>query len=406
MVRDRPAPVLRAVVLACVLVGVVTPAVTIAFAWGWPAADELGLFGAPSAVRLSSYGAYALVGGVVASRRPGNAVGWIFMVGGTAMTVQLGLEEYAYRAIELQPGTWPAAVAVDWIAEWLWVIPMTALQFSMLLFPDGRLPSRSWRPVATALVVGDTLLLALVPVATWPLRGRLAADDALVDSPVWGVLQPVAIVMAVATVLCALSLVLRYRRATGELRLQLRWLAVAAVVFVSAAALESQLGTGYVTGTWTAGLVASLAGALGTVAVPVAAAMAILKLRLYDIDRLVSRTLAWAVVTALVVGIYLAVVVAAQSVLRPFTGSTDLGIALATLAAAAGVRPLESRVRRLVDRRFDRARYDAARTVDAFGRSLRDEVSRDVVVDALRATANRTVAPSSVGVLLMRGGAR
>lgn len=399
MSRERGA---AAAVVAVLVLTVAVAVVTIVGSWGRLGADGFGTFGAAAAIRVAAYCAYALVGGLVAARRPDNPIGWIFFVGGTAMTVQLGLEEYAQTAVVLEPGVWPATAVVDWVAEWMWVVPMTALQFSMLLFPTGRLPSPRWRPVAAAVLAGDALLLVLAPVATWPLRGRLAGDEELLlQSPLWVVLKPVAIVMMVATVLSALSLVMRHRRATGEERYQLRWLAFAAVIFVVAVSIENVFGVSALEGGAARAVWPSFVGAVGTIAVPVAAAFAILKRRLYEIDRIISRVLAYALVTALLLSAHLCLVLVLGAAARAVTGeSGDLVVALSTLGVAAVARPLLDRIRGLVDRRFNRARYDAARTVDAFGRSLRDEVSRDAVLDALRRTTAVTFQPARVGVLL------
>lgn len=400
-------PVVPTTVATAALVVAVTG---IAFAWGHPGADGLGTFGPVSAARIASYCAYALVGGFVAARRPDNLVGWVFLVGGTAMTVQLGLEEYAQRAVVLEPGRWPAAVLADWLAEWMWVVPLSALQFSMLLFPDGRLPSPRWRPVARLLVAGDLALLVLAPVATWPLRGRLASGDALLDGPLWSVIQPLAMVLVAATLVCAASLLARYRGAGTEQRHQLRWLALAAIAFVAGATVENVFGSTAVQETAATTVWPYLVGVLGTAALPVAAAMAILKRRLYEIDRIISRLLVYTLVTAVLVATYLASVLLLGGAARAVTGeSGDLVVALSTLAVAAVARPLLGRVRQAVDRRFNRARYDADQTVEGFGRSLRDEVSREAVVDALRSTSVQTVEPAAVGVLLLGasdGGAR
>lgn len=379
---------------------------TVVLVWGRPSADGFGTFGAAGATRVLSYIAYALIGALVAVRRPANPVGWLFVVGGTAMTVQLGLEEYAHQAIVLDPtGSYPGAVGVDWVAEWLWVVPMTCLQFCTLLFPTGRLPSRRWRPYAALLAVGDGLLLVLAPVATWPLRGQLAGQEVLVDSALWVVLGPLAGAMAVAVVVSALALPVRYRVARGDERYQLRWLAFAAIVFAVGVAVENIFGVGVVDGGESAVTWPSLVGSLGNVALPVAAAFAILKRRLYDIDRVISRALAYAVVSVVLAGAYLGLVIVLGSVATAVTGeSGDLVVALSTLAVAAAFQPVRRTVRTLVDRRFNRARYDAAVTIAAFGRSLRDEVSRDAILEALRTTTARTFEPVSVGVVLPRQG--
>ena len=389
-------------------IAVVCGLATIVLAWGRPSADGFGTFGFGGATRVLAFTAYALIGAVVAVKRPSNPIGWLFVVGGTAMSAQLGLEEYAHAAFVLDPsGQYPGAVAVDWVAEWLWVVPMSCLQFSTLLFPTGRLPSRGWRAYAALLVVGDVLLLVLTPVATWPLRGRLAGEEVLVDSPLWVVVGPLAVAMAAAVVLSALALPVRFRAARGDERYQLRWLAFAAAVFVAGITVENVLGVSVVHGEGAARTWPALAGSLGTIAVPLAAAFAILKRRLYEIDRVISRAVAYVVVSLVLAGGYLGLVVVLGSTATAVTGSSgDLVVALATLAVAACFQPVRVHVQSGVDRRFNRARYDAARTIDAFGRSMRDQVSRDAVLDALRMTTAATFQPASVSVLLPGGGPR
>lgn len=404
-VADR----MRSVLLSSLaVVAVAAAVVTIVGSWGRPGADGYGPFGASGALRIVAFCVYAMVGVLVAARRPRNPIGWLFLAGGTAMTFQLGLEEYAKAAVEPHPaGAYPAAVVVDWVAEWLWIVPMFCLQFAILLFPTGELPSRRWRPYAAVLIAGDAVLLVLAPVALWPLRGQLAREEVVPEGLLWSVVQPVAVAMAVGVVLSAVALLARYRVARGDERYQLRWLAFAAVTFVGGMALESVFGVSVVEGGEGGSVWPSFAGSLGTVAIPVAAAFAILKRRLYEIDRVISRAVAYTIVSLVLAGTYLGLVVVLGSVATAVSGSSgDLVVALATLAVAALFQPMRRQIQQLVDRRFNRARYDAARTIDAFGRSLRDEVSRDAVLAELRATAAGTFQPASVGVVLTGGGER
>lgn len=355
---------------------------------------------------------FTLVGALVVLRQPGHRLGPLLLAIGTLGTVGGLAEAVTAARFGASPIAVPGGVWAGWFGDWYWVAVLwLQLVFLPLVFPDGRLPSPRWRWFArtAGLVV---VLQAVTAMGSQQLLldhvqlgDTTAGTKALwVDNPVGflpvrnfeadlgSTLPLVALFVLGAT----WSLIIRYRLADDVGRRQVK-VAVAGVAlnafgFVVVGMLDAAL---------------DLQGELLLLefllflAIPVALGVAILRYRLYEIDRIVSRTVAWALVSAVLVGMYLGSVVALQSLLRPVMGEGDLPVALATLGAAAVARPLLRRVQVAVDRRFDRARYDAARTIDEFGRSLRDEVSRDAIVAALRDLTHRTFQPATTTVHLV-----
>ena len=346
---------------------------------------------------------YSTVGGVVAARRPANPVGWIFL--GSALSAALILASASYAEAGLEAATpLPATEAAAFVSE-AFALPTVALiGLVMLLYPDGRPPSPRWRLVgwvaAAAVLTGA--LGAFAP-------GPIPETDPPVENPL-GVAGPVGelltglqdmagILLLGSLALGAASMLVRFRRSRGEERLQLKWFALT-IVFV-------------VTFVATAGIAAEVAPAssganpveeacfylalLGVAALPVAAATAILKYRLYDIDLVIRRTLVYGALTATLAGAYAGSVLVLQLLLSP---DSDLAIAGSTLAVAALFRPARRRIQALVDRRFYRRRYDAARTLESFGGRLRDEVDLDALGSDLRAVVTETVQPAHVSLWL------
>jgi hypothetical protein len=346
---------------------------------------------------------YAAVGGIVLDRASGNWLGRLFLVAGWLWALTLFLGEYGWYGMVTAPGSLPGAALAVWLATWIW-IPGNSLLFSWtpLLFPDGHLPSRRWRPVALVIVVGVVASVIGQAAATWPPLSQGAAAvansiDASSEPGLVGVLANVGTIIGfiVAPTVAVAALVSRYRRSIGIARLQMRWFTVA-VALLTASIMADQLAT----------LVWPVQGVISAIAlplVPVALAVAVLRYRLYEIDRIVSRTLGWAIVTGVLVAVFAGGVVLLQAVLAPFTNENTLAVAASTLVAAALFQPLRRRVQRAVDRRFDRARYDGQRTVDAFGEQLRSEVDLRTIRASLRATAHEAVRPSETGVWLKSG---
>jgi hypothetical protein len=345
------------------------------------------------------FAAFAAVGCVVAARRPRNPIGWFLGIG--ALLWSLGvLSSTVYWHLAFGRSNPPAAADyVAWLGTWIF-LPAFVLLLSLvpLLFPTGAPPGPRWRVVAwTAAAAGGVATLSNA-FAPGPLD---KADFGWVDNP-FGVqglgLRTLADVAFAAVAIAALagiiSVVVRYHRARGIERLQLRWLAVAVCVLftgaVGGSALTPWLGEG-------AGWIGILLGLLGVV---VAIAIALLRYRLYDIDVVINRTLVYGGLTATLALAYLGIVLLLQLALSGVTESSGPAVAVSTLAVAALFRPARRRIQGAVDRRFFRRKYDAARTLERFGTRLRDEVDLDALGSELRAVVANTMQPASVTLWL------
>jgi hypothetical protein len=356
------------------------------------AADRVGwfLFNLPSL-------AFVTVGAVVISRRPGNVIGWLcWGIGLTQILAGLGGSS-AQSVLADDPDLGPGWVVLVELGKLSWELSWALLAVLLLLFPTGRLPSRRWRPVAWA--AGAVLVLAAFsgPFLPSPPAPRLPPNPIAIP-PLAGVLRlaygAAGLVLAGVILAALVSLVVRFRRATGSERQQLKWFAY---------------GTALLFLLPMAGLVgASLAGPAGNLipagivsALPLAIGIAVLRYRLYDIDRLINRTLVYGLLTALLAGIYAGVVL----VLGPVFGGvgkdpSSWAVAGATLAVAALFQPARRRIQQLVDRRFNRRKYNATKTVEAFSLRLRDEVDLDTLSAELLAIANQTMQPTTASLWL------
>ena len=346
----------------------------------------------------------AAVGFVVARRQPGNPLGWMFLV--LAALVALGPAAGAYAVLSYGLGHHlPLAVAAVFLALW-WCPLIAAFPLLILLFPDGRLPSPRWRPVLWGyLVVAacwpvSVYAVAIRAVATGDVRivsgGDLRAVDFPAGSSAWlGSVEAVILpVMAVFWLVFVARQVLSWRRADGERRQQLKWLMSGAAVCVAATTVIAVGGTLDASPSPAYQAVLNVV-AVGIGALPVSIGVAILRYRLYDIDRIISRTLAYALVTGLLVGVYAGLVLLATQVFRFHSA---VAVAAATLAAAALFNPLRRRVQLVVDRRFNRARYDADRIVAAFAARLKDAVDLDSVRDDLAGVVHQALEPAHVSL--------
>jgi hypothetical protein len=344
----------------------------------------------------------AAVGMVVTRRQRENPLGWLFLVIGVCLFLSTAGGDYAVLAYRLghRLPFGPVALVLDGI----WGPSLVLFTVAILLFPDGRLPSRFWRGALRVYGVWFAAMLAATGAA---IAGALAAhpvrvDDngglAAVDQPagwfnaVQGLLVLVLLVLSLAFIA---RQALSWRRAAGERRQQLKWLASGATVSIICLFLAASSGSGSAAnGPTLRGVLSSLAW-MGVAALPVSIGVAILKYRLYEIDRIISRTLAYAIVTGLLVGVYAGLVLLATQVFR---FHSTVAVAASTLAAAALFNPLRHRVQQAVDRRFNRARYDADRTVIQFADGLKDTVDLDSVRDDLAAVAYQALAPAHVSV--------
>ena len=344
---------------------------------------------------------FAAVGVLVARRQPRNPVGWL--LAGMAVLVLLANVGSLYALLDYRLGHRLPLGPVALLLDVSWEPTFMTLPLVILLFPDGRLPSARWRRVLTAyLAVSAAYLAMLVAVAVGTIAGhRIAVDSngglVAVDFQ-RGWLAACQHVILPVYVVFWLSFVVRqvqaWRRAGGERRQQLKWLASGAAVSMAAITIDVWVPTLHPDASallQAAGVVVGLF----IVALPVAIGVGILKYRLYEIDRIISRTLAYAIVTGLLVGVYAGVVLLATQVLQ---FHSSVSVALSTLVAAALFNPLRWRVQDAVDRRFNRARYDADQAVAAFASRLKDAVDLEAVRADLLATATRTLEPAHASV--------
>jgi hypothetical protein len=340
--------------------------------------------------------AFPLVGALIASRRPRNWVGWILLADGLLWTSGSVLD--SYRIYELaRPGLLPFPVAVHALGQWLWV-PAVGLfaVYLILLFPDGRLPSRKWRPLAW--FSGAVMVLLSTGIGKpFGLEQYPWVSDAF---PVVLALLPLCILAS------AVSLVLRYRRAGSEVREQIKWVAFAAlfvgVLFVITIGASVLLVPTTASGRepqWLAFL--DQVSFISFAGVPIAVGIAVLKYRLYEIDTLINRTLVYGPLTAMLVALYFGGIVLLQRVFVALTGEqSTLAVVASTLAIAALFNPLRRRIQGFVDRRFYRRKYDARRTLEAFSARLRDETDLEALRGDLVGVVRETMQPSQISLWL------
>ncbi|HEV2743059.1 MAG TPA: hypothetical protein VGV91_07895 [Rubrobacter sp.] len=355
---------------------------------------------------------FPIVGGLISSRRPENPIGWICLAVGLFWML-IGVQEmYDAYALDTSGRVW-TPVLLDAALQWMWVPPVGLLGIYMvLLFPDGRLPSRRWRPFAWfagALMTMISVGFAFVP-------GRLVDRPGVrnplgIEQLAWveGVAVFVVLLLPLCILVSASSLVFRYRRSRGEVRQQIKWLAFAACllgvlyfgsllaqIVIAPESLETE---GPPEPLW-ASIINNLI-LLAYAGVPIAVGIAVLKHRLYDIEIIINRTLVYAPLTATLALVYAGSVVALQAALRILTGQeSTLAIVASTLAIAALFNPLRRWVQALVDRRFYRRKYDAAKTLEAFGSRLREETDLETLSGDLVGVAMRTVQPEHVSLWL------
>lgn len=329
--------------------------------------------------------ASALLGAMLVARRPDNAVAKAFMLIGV-MFLTTPFITVLVEVVPMNPGT---AALVAWPGNWLWLFGQAAMFFMLFTFPTGRTLSRRWGILLRFALGGTGFLLVVSMLRPGPLDAAPALGNPLGVPAVAGALEWLFVVFGVGVIGGLSSLIVRFFRSRGDERLQLRWVAFGATVFVATVLVQSipavpDLGLFDLTG------VVILIGAV---------AVAVTKYRLYEIDRLISRTVSYAVLTILLVGIYLIAVTALTALVTP-AGDSPLAVAAATLAAAAAFGPARHRIQAAVDRRFNRARYDAARTIDGYRLRLRDDIDLDAIQADLKAVVVRTVEPTHVGLWL------
>ena len=347
---------------------------------GWtPWRDQtvslLGIIGAP------------ILGGLIASRRPRNAYGWLWLGLGLGLASQSLAQSYGAYALVVERGTLAAPRTISHVLELGGQVALTLVPLLMLLFPTGRLPSRRWRPLVWISTTAGAVLLFLVLLFENPdqVGGMISIAAFAVVS-----------VIFTSILLSALSIVVRYRRASGAERQQLKWFALAAVLVGVVIAghllfLDLLLPEAFL----------NLLDAASITVLYMAVGIAILRYRLYDIDIIVNRTLVYGALTVTLVLVYVGSVVGLLYILRALTGQeSQLAIVASTLAIAALFNPLRRRVQAVVDRLFYRRKYDAAKTLEDFSAKLRDETNLDEVNSDLVRVVRSTMQPEHVTLWL------
>ena len=349
------------------------------------------------------FGAFAVVGALLAARRPANAVGWIIAAVAPMVAVFHTGDSYAAYVMVTRGRPDALAVVSAWIGNWYWyVLLVLVVIYLPLFFPDGRLPSRRWLPIAVLPAIAtlgivvfgalvDTLAVNEAPGYEIANPIGIRGLDRAEDLPVFGVLNGLLLVGAVGA---GASVVVRFRRSREIERQQMKWFLYVAS-FILLAPVVSRLPD-IVNGIWFD---------LVLVALPADIGIAVLRRRLYDIDLIINRTLVYGVLSLLLGPIYFGAIVLSQTVLRALTGGvSSLAVVASTLTIAALFNPLRQRIQNFIDRRFYQKRYDAAKTLEAFSASLREETDLGELNDHLLAVVRETMQPEHVSLWMHHPG--
>jgi hypothetical protein len=357
--------------------------------------------------------AFPIVGALIASGRPENPIGWILLADGLLWMLVSVTDFYGVYGLAL-PGSVSFPLVMAGLNNWLWV-PAVGLfgTYLLLLFPDGRLPSRRWRLLAW--LSGAVIVLASMGVmlAPGPLQELGGVHNPFgVEGVPWVGDAGTAVlrILPLCMLASATSLVTRYRRSRGEVRQQIKWIAFAASVVVIVYLLAVVASFVVPSVTWFAAAsplwlnILEYAALVSLTAVPIAVGFAVSKYRLYDLDVVINRTLVYGSLTALLALVYLGGVTAAQAIFRTLTGQQEqpqLAIVISTLIIAALFNPLRRRIQSFIDRRFYRGKYDAAKTLGAFSAKLRDETDLDALSNDLVGVIKETMQPAHVSLWLL-----
>ena len=382
---------------------------TVVFGFLYPLPENRTEGAAGAIISLLVIGSFSTVGATISSRRPENPIGWIFCTMGLAFVLAVFLGNYGEYGLVVAPGSLPGATTAAWTGNWIWPVVLSPVGFLLLLFPSGYPPSRRWRPVLWLLgaaLVGWFVSQAFVP-GPMVNAGYESIPNPYGIEALGGVFKPLGavcgILLLVGVLASAISLVVRFRHSRGDERRQLKWLAYAAVVVVLAAAVsltvegvapDSDVAIIQV-------MQLTLVASLSTV--PIAAGIAILKYRLYEIDLLINRTLVYGVLTGMLALVYFGGVAAVQTIFRAVTGQEQqpqLAVVVSTLVIAALFNPLRRRIQGFIDRRFYRSKYDARKTLEAFSAKLRHETDLDALSDDLVGVVRETMQPAHVSLWL------
>jgi hypothetical protein len=340
---------------------------------------------------------FSVVGAIIASRHPRNTIGWLFCSVGVTIGLNSFAGDYAEFWLTSGFGTSSLGETAAWFSSWLWsLLVYIPTSFLLLLFPDGRLPSPRWRPVAWCAALGAAggvggYALEAGPLVDFPQ----IANPYGVDSPIVGIVGLAgSIVAAGCMVASAVSLIVRLRRAGSVERQQIKWLAYGGAVVVGT------IGVGGLITLWSVP-VSIVIMSLALLGLPIFTGIAIVRYRLYDIDLLINRTLVYGVLTTTLVALYLGGVVVLQRIFVALTGEqSTLAVVASTLVIAALFNPLRRRIQSFIDRRFYRRKYDARKTLEAFSIKLRDETDLEALNENLVGVVAETMQPAYASVWL------
>jgi hypothetical protein len=346
---------------------------------------------------------FVALGLIVANRRPRNPVGWIIAGAGVTASASDFVESYAVYALITDPGSIPGGEVMAWVSNWIFIpVIFAAPAMLFLLFPDGNLISRRWRPVFWIVIL--TTFAAMVSSFLQPVMNEAPFEgvvNPLVADPPRALLAPLSYIgwpgMAASFLVAALAMILRLRRSRGVERQQLKWLAAAAAVLPLASA--TGVASYYLGYEWIAGFLSIFS----IIPIFLAAGYAVLRYRLYDIDVIINRTLVYGSLTVSLALVYFGGVTATQQLIRALTGQQaipQLAVVGSTLAIAALFNPLRRRIQASIDRLFYRRKYDAAITLEAFSSRLRDEADLDELNESLVSVVAETMQPAYVSLWL------
>jgi hypothetical protein len=342
--------------------------------------------------------AYATVGMLIVMRRPAHRIGWLFSAIGLFSATQLISGQYATTSLAIGAYRLPGALIVAWISNLAQHLAVSSMVFMLLLFPTGYLPSHRWRLAAWMLGFGNGLWLIRDAIAPGPLDSFPNVENPFGIADISGALDLFGLLIVVLVLLglagAVASLMSRFRQARGIERQQLKWFVYIATVGI-AALMCTQIDL-------ISGILENLLWAAVPGGLPIAVAVAILRYQLYDIDILINRTLVYGALTASLALVYIGCVVVLQQILRPFTAGSELAIVASTLAIAALFNPLRRRIQAIIDQRFYRRKYDAAKVLAGFSKTVRDETNLDALTEEMLRVVDVTVQPALVGLWLRK----
>jgi len=348
--------------------------------------------------------AFAAMGALIASRRPANPIGWIFLTIGLSQGFDSFDTEYAQYTMITHPGSLPGGIWMNWLREWAWAPGVGLLPLSLLLFPTGRPPSPRWRWVPWVVAVAIALLIVPVGIVLWPMKEMPSSYEALSAQGAVALQRVGGVLVGISMVASAFSVILRFGRAKGAERQQLKWLALAGALTATFVAWNFLFLTGPPEFRGFGAVIGLAVLVIMLPSIPVAVGIAILRYRLYDIDIIIRRTLIYSVLSAMLALVYFGSVVLLQGLFRALTGQQqpEIVTVISTLAIAALFAPLRRRVQDAIDRRFYRRKYDAAKTLAAFSATVRDEVDLNKLTERLLEVVQETMQPAHVSLWLKK----